>query len=90
MSDLSALTDLSAPKSDKPLRGELLSADRLAEEARRIASGQTWVIEKRLRTTPLIPLVHHAAAGLAADTENGTGRQKDWGSAGECSSTTTT
>ena len=30
-------------------------------------SGQSWVIEKRLRTTPLIPLVHHAAAGLAAD-----------------------
>jgi cyclic beta-1,2-glucan synthetase len=67
MSDQPGMTDLSTPKTDTPLRGELLSADRLAEEARRIAARQSWVTEKRFRPTPLIPLVHSAATGLAAD-----------------------
>ncbi len=67
MPDTPAGTNSRAASNETPFREELLSADRLAEEARHIASRQTWTAGKRLRTTPLIPLLHRAATGLAAD-----------------------
>ncbi len=59
-------TDRSA-LGDEALRGELLSAERLAEEARTLASEQSWTVAGRIRTTPLIALAEKAASGLASD-----------------------
>jgi cyclic beta-1,2-glucan synthetase len=67
MPDLPGTKNPTAADSDLPLRGELLSADRLAQEARALAAMQPWVADKRLRSTPLIPLMARAAAALAAD-----------------------
>ena len=52
---------------DAPFRDELLSADRLADDARRIASGQGAVTGGRIRTTRLLSLTERAAIDLAAD-----------------------
>ncbi|HSK48217.1 MAG TPA: glucoamylase family protein, partial [Coriobacteriia bacterium] len=56
-----------ASASDIPLRAELLSLDRMADEARGIAATQRWSVEARGRTTPLLPLIEKAATGLAED-----------------------
>ena len=50
-----------------PLRAELLSAERLAENARIIATAQSWTVGGDVRTTPLIALTGHAAEALVAD-----------------------
>jgi cyclic beta-1,2-glucan synthetase len=50
-----------------PFRGELLSIDRLAEEARRLAAGQATTTTPAVKTTPLTGLTERAAASLAAD-----------------------
>ncbi len=52
---------------DEPMRAELLSADRLADEARGLAAVQRWTVDRQLRTTPLLPLVERAAESLQAD-----------------------
>lgn len=52
---------------EAPLRAELLSADRLADEARGLAAVQRWTTAGRLRTTPLLPLVERDARALADD-----------------------
>ncbi len=52
---------------DAPFRGDLLNADRLADEARALASLQEPVTQPPIRTTPLIALADAAAAGLAHD-----------------------
>ncbi len=52
---------------DAPLRGALLSADRLASMGRALARAQVWTTEEPPATTPLIPLTEHIAASLAAD-----------------------
>jgi cyclic beta-1,2-glucan synthetase len=67
MPDLRESPEPTSSRSDEPLRGELLSADRLAQEAHRIATEQRWIADERIRTTPLIPLVERAAASLASD-----------------------
>ncbi|HEY5540415.1 MAG TPA: hypothetical protein VIL41_03060, partial [Coriobacteriia bacterium] len=67
MSDQPGTPTARVARDDAPLRGELLSADRLAEEARTIAAEQPWVADERLRTTPLIALMRRAATDLAAD-----------------------
>jgi cyclic beta-1,2-glucan synthetase len=54
---------------DEPLRAELLSPDRLADEARGIAATQRWIVDERQRTTPLLPLMDRAATALAADNQ---------------------
>ena len=51
----------------EPLRAELLSAERLAENARIIATAQSWTVGGDVRTTPLIALTGHAAEALVAD-----------------------
>ena len=50
-----------------PLRAELLSAERLADDARIIATAQSWTVGGDIRTTPLIALTQKAAAALSAD-----------------------
>ena len=55
------------PTADAPFREELLSPQRLARVARRIAAGQHTHTGGRIRTTPLISLIDHAAADLASD-----------------------
>ena len=67
MSDQPGTTTSRAARGDAPLRGELLSADRLAEEARVIAAEQRWIADERLHATPLIALMQRAASDLAAD-----------------------
>ena len=52
---------------EPPLRAEILSADRLAEEARSTAAAQTYTTQAPPRTTPLIALTESAASSLAAD-----------------------
>ncbi len=52
---------------DAPFRGYLLSADRLADEARILASVQEATTEPPIRTTPLIALADRAARCLAED-----------------------
>ena len=52
---------------DMPLRAELLAPDRLAEEARAIASAQRSTTGRRPRATPLIGLAEKAAVDLFAD-----------------------
>ena len=52
---------------DAPFRGDLLSADRLADEARVLASVQEPTTEPPISTTPLIGLAGRAEASLAAD-----------------------
>jgi len=54
-------------RREAPLRDELLSAERLADEARGIAATQRWVTDTRIKTTPLIALNENAAAALEAD-----------------------
>ncbi|HEY5506215.1 MAG TPA: hypothetical protein VIK83_01875, partial [Coriobacteriia bacterium] len=66
MSDQPGTTTAHAVLGHAPLRGELLSADRLAEEARSLAAEQPWVADDRLRSTPLIPLMQRAATALAS------------------------
>ena len=66
MSDQPGTTSAHAALGDAPLRGELLSADRLAEEARSLAAEQPWIADDRLHTTPLIPLMQRAASALAS------------------------
>ena len=51
----------------EPLRAELLSAERLAHDARVIATAQSWTVAAGARTTPLIALTESAAASLSAD-----------------------
>ena len=53
--------------SDVPLRAELLSPDRIADEARGIAATQRWTTQGRPRSTPLSALIETAATGLEAD-----------------------
>jgi cyclic beta-1,2-glucan synthetase len=67
MSDQPQTPTSATSLADAPLRSELLSTDRLAEEARTIAAEQVWVADKRLRSTPLIGLMRRAATDLAAD-----------------------
>ncbi len=50
-----------------PLRAELLSAGRLADEARGIAATQRWTTAEPPATTPLIALTKRAAEALALD-----------------------
>ncbi|MFU8890591.1 MAG: GH36-type glycosyl hydrolase domain-containing protein [Anaerosomatales bacterium] len=50
-----------------PYRGELLSAERIGDAARRLARAQTWTTESPPATTPLIPLLKRAAASLESD-----------------------
>ena len=57
----------SAIGADAPLRAELLSTERLADEARAIAARQRWTTAEPPRTTPLIALTERAAESLAAD-----------------------
>ncbi|MBE0416319.1 MAG: hypothetical protein IBX63_00955 [Coriobacteriia bacterium] len=52
---------------EPPFRGELLSAERIADAARRIARAQTWTTEAPPATTPLIPLLQQAASSLDSD-----------------------
>ncbi len=52
---------------EQPLRAELLSADRLAEEARRVATAQQLEAGPRPRTTPLLAEVERAATSLESD-----------------------
>jgi cyclic beta-1,2-glucan synthetase len=52
---------------EPPFRGELLSAERIGDAARRIARAQTWTTETPPATTPLIPLLEQAGASLLAD-----------------------
>ncbi len=52
---------------DVPLRAELLSADRLADEARGLAATQRWTTAAPPRTTPLLALIDQAAVSLASD-----------------------
>ena len=52
---------------DTPLRAELLSAERLADEARGIAVTQRWTTASPPRTTPLIGLMEKAAVSLEAN-----------------------
>jgi len=56
-----------AHAGETPLRSELLSVERLADEARSIAEAQRWSAEGRPHTTPLIALTDRAAASLASD-----------------------
>ncbi|MCE5191584.1 MAG: hypothetical protein LLG08_07490 [Actinomycetia bacterium] len=56
----------SLPSGDDPLRGELLSAERLAEAARDLASAQRWTSAETLRATPLLPLLERAEESLHA------------------------
>ncbi|MDI6901885.1 MAG: glucoamylase family protein [Anaerosomatales bacterium] len=51
---------------DAPLRGELLSAERLAAAARGIGRGQSWTAQSPPRVTPLLGLVERAHAALRA------------------------
>ncbi len=55
------------PVAEAPFRSELLSAERLADEARGIAAAQRWTTLSPPRTTPLIALTDRAAQSLAAD-----------------------
>ncbi len=55
------------PAGDAPIRGELLAPDRLAQEARIIASRQKWSVSEEPRETPLTRLVGLAAEGLSSD-----------------------
>ena len=55
--------------ADEPIRAALLSADRLADEARGIAAVQRWTTQGTLKTTPLLPLVERAAVSLFSDNE---------------------
>ena len=64
MTDVTAIGSLPA---DAPLRAELLSADRLAEKAREVASAQSSTTAGRIHTTPLIEMSARAAASLSAD-----------------------
>ncbi len=52
---------------ESPLRSELLSTERLADEARGVAATQRWTVEAPPRTTPLTALMARAAASMAAD-----------------------
>ena len=61
------VTDTGSLPAGAPLRAELLSADRLADKAREVASAQHATTSGRIRTTPLIALCADAAASLAAD-----------------------
>jgi cyclic beta-1,2-glucan synthetase len=67
MSEHPGTTSARFAQGDAPLRGELLSADRLAEEARALAAEQPWIADERLHTTPLIGLMQRAATALNAD-----------------------
>jgi cyclic beta-1,2-glucan synthetase len=53
--------------SESPYRDELLGPDRLAAEARRIATGQRTVGGGHFRSSPLLSLIERAAKDLAAD-----------------------
>ena len=55
------------PAEDAPFRADLLSGDRLADEARALASMHQWTTAPPIRTTPLIALAERAAASLQAD-----------------------
>ncbi|MDH4140230.1 MAG: hypothetical protein OEV43_06615, partial [Coriobacteriia bacterium] len=48
----------------RPFRAELLTAERLADRARLLATVQNWSLEKPTRPTPLIALVEDAAIEL--------------------------
>jgi cellobiose phosphorylase len=52
---------------EPPFRGELLSAERIGDAARRIARAQTWTTENPPATTPLIALLERAGDSLEAD-----------------------
>jgi len=52
---------------EAPFRDELLGPDRLAEEARSIASAQVTATGGHVRSTPLLSLIARAATDLAAD-----------------------
>jgi len=70
VADLTATTDelpRATPAPQAPLRSELLSPDRLADEARGIAATQRWTSAAPPRTTPLIALTQRAAESLASD-----------------------
>jgi cellobiose phosphorylase len=54
------------PSGDDPLRGEILSAERLAEAARGLAGSQEWTSAGSLRATPLLPLLERAEESLTA------------------------
>ncbi|MDZ4168377.1 MAG: glucoamylase family protein [Coriobacteriia bacterium] len=54
-------------QEDFPLRAELLSTERLADEARGVAATQRWTTADKPRTTPLIALMANAARSLASD-----------------------
>jgi len=54
-------------RGDAPFRAEMLSIDRLADEAIAIATSQKVTTGGRIRTTPLIELTERAASDLAAD-----------------------
>lgn len=51
---------------DGPIRAELLSPERLATEARALADVQSWVVDRRSRTSPLLGLMERAAEDLAS------------------------
>lgn len=58
------------PGAARPLRAELLSAERLADEARVVAAAQRWTTEEPPRTTPLLGWMADAADSLARDNAN--------------------
>ncbi len=52
---------------DTPLRGEILSPERLTQAGRHVAAAQRWTTEGRPRSTPLLALIDAAARSLSAD-----------------------
>ncbi|MHB8707072.1 MAG: GH36-type glycosyl hydrolase domain-containing protein [Coriobacteriia bacterium] len=53
------------PSDDAPLRTEMLSADRLTEAARSLASAQRHAVDDTARSTPLLALLERADGALA-------------------------
>ena len=58
--------DTLLPRSDEPLRGELLGLDRLLAEARSLARRQRWSSEPLRKRTPVLRLVESAAEEIAS------------------------
>jgi cyclic beta-1,2-glucan synthetase len=68
MADGTATTTGGGNRRPKPpLRAEILSSERLAREAREIATSQSWTTEDPPRTTPLIAFTETAAESLASE-----------------------
>ncbi len=57
----------SSPADEPPLRAEILTADRLSDEARGVAALQHYSAEPHGRSTPLTGLIERAATWLAED-----------------------